>query len=141
MALPPPRFPARALAPRGTLSEATPVLHRFFERLQAGQDGCQIRLRVIAGELEEDELELQFRVAAASHAAQGVVQCGDETHDLGRGYSVRLLLERGSLLGPDTGECDLGGVREEHQGSQVREEFADELAEILPPTREAVHDA
>src|SRR5215218_8722385 len=126
--------------PRGNHSGVS-VLYRSFEGLQSIQDGCHIRFCVIAGELEEDKLQLQLGVSAASHKAQGVTKCFDEPHDPGCGNDVRLLFELGAFLGSDLGECDLGGVREEHQVSQVREEFADELAEILPPVREAVHYA
>src|SRR5918995_1473983 len=117
--------------PRGVRGDAS-VLYRTFEALQSAQDSSHIRFRVIAGELDEDQLQLQLGVCAASHKAHGVVKCFDQPHDFGRGDGVRLLFELGAFLGPDLGECDLGSVREEHQVSQVREQFTDELAEILP---------
>src|SRR5215210_4910652 len=48
------------------------VLCRFFEGLEAAKDSCQIRFRVIADELEEDELQFQLRITAAAYTAQGV---------------------------------------------------------------------
>jgi hypothetical protein len=48
------------------------VLQRRFEGLQTPEECIHIRFRIVAGELEEGEFQVELRVSATLHASEGI---------------------------------------------------------------------
>src|SRR5829696_4479839 len=113
------------------------LLHSF----KATEESVHGGLGVVAGELEEGQLELQLRLYAAFGTREAVAQSFDHAHHLGGRDSPGLLLEPRPLLGVDLVERDLGGMRQEHEAPEVCDDLAYKAREVSALVLEPLHDA